>query len=339
MMTRLSWAKRPLLLALVLAVASPALAQTAPVDKVVDTRLRKLESEISALQRKVFPGGDGKYFAPQVEPGAPVTNPTGTPATTAVTDILTRMDALETQVQRLTAQQEESANKLARIEARLTALEPAPAPTAASSPALSAASAQTGASAAADAPAALVPAGFTSAPPAVAPAPKPSAPVVAKPAAPAPKPVASGPSAQRIAAVQKIEKPQSNDPAEDAYSYGYRLWEAKFFPEAEQQLKLYLQKYPKHKRGSYARNLLGRAYLEEANPREAASWFLQNYQADKKGDRAADSLLYLAEAMRQLKDSSRACVALSQFADDYSADAAGRLKGQYDKIRAGVKCN
>jgi hypothetical protein len=37
---------------------------------------------------------------------------------------------------------------------------------------------------------------------------------------------------------------------------------------------------------SYARNLLGRAYLDDDKPREAAPWFLQNYQADKKGDRA-----------------------------------------------------
>jgi TolA-binding protein len=45
---------------------------------------------------------------------------------------------------------------------------------------------------------------------------------------------------------------------------------------------------------SYARNLLGRAYLDDGKPREAAPWFLQNYQADKKGARASDSLLYLA---------------------------------------------
>ncbi|MEN9683290.1 MAG: hypothetical protein RLZZ427_1041 [Pseudomonadota bacterium] len=326
-MTKLSWAKRPILVSLVLAIASPALAQSVSTDKVVDTRLRKLEGEVSALQRKVFPGGDGKYFAPQVEPATPVAAPAGTPAASAVSDILTRMDALETQVQRLTAQQEESANKLARLEARVTALEPQPAPTAP-------------ASATDTTPAAEMAATGPVAAPVVAPAAKPAV-VAAQPAAkpaPAPKP-AAGPSAQRLAAVQKIEKPQSNDPGEDAYSYGFRLWEAKFYPEAQQQLKLYLQKYPKHKRGSYARNLLGRSYLDDGNAREAASWFLQNYQADKKGDRAADSLLMLADAMRQMKDNNRACVALAQFADDYASDAAGRLKGQYERTRAGVKCN
>ncbi len=320
MMIKFTRARRPILVSLVLALASPALAQTVP-DKVTDARLRKLESEVTALQRQVFPGGDGKYFAPQVQPAATVTTPTGTPASTPVTDLLTRMDALETQVQRLTAQQEEGANKLAKLEARVAALEPQPAPP------VTADSAPT--------PAVSAPAVSTPAPVKLAAA----TPAATKPAAPAPKPAASGPSAQRLAAVQKIEKPKSADAAEDDYSYGFRLWEAKFYPEAQQQLKLFLQKYPKHKRGSYARNLLGRTYIDDGNPREAASWFLQNYQADKKGDRASDSLLNLAEAMRQLKDTNRACVALSQFSGDYPADATGRLKSQYDKLHTAVKCN
>ncbi len=325
MMIKFTRARRPILVTLVLALASPALAQTVP-DKVTDARLRKLESEVTALQRQVFPGGDGKYFAPQVQPATAVTTPTGTPASTPVTDLLTRMDALETQVQRLTAQQEEGANKLAKLEARIAALEPQAAP---------AATGEAAAAPAASLPAASLPAASAPAPVKLAAA----TPAASKPAAAAPKPAASGPSAQRVAAVQKIEKPKSADAGEDDYSYGYRLYDAKFYPEAQQQLKLFLQKYPKHKRTSYARNLLGRAYLDDGNAREAASWFLQNYQADKKGDRASDSLLNLAEAMRQLKDTNRACVALSQFNSDYAADAAGRLKSQYDKLHAGVKCN
>lgn len=114
--------------------------------------------------------------------------------------------------------------------------------------------------------------------------------------------------------------------------------EAKFQPEAQQQLKLFLTKYPKHARVSYARNLLGRSYLDEGNPREAASWFLQNYKADPKGDRAPDSLLYLGESMRQLKDTNRACVAVDQFARDFPKEAAGRLKAQYEATKGGLKC-
>ena len=147
------------------------------------------------------------------------------------------------------------------------------------------------------------------------------------------------PSPQRLAAVSAIAKPQTSDPGDDEYSYGYRLWDAKFYPEAQQQLKLMIDKYPRHPKISYAKNLIGRAYLDDGKPREAAGWFLQNYQANKQGERAPDSLLFLAESVRQLYDTSRACIAIAEFADTYPREAANRLKSQYDATRGGLKCN
>jgi TolA-binding protein len=160
----------------------------------------------------------------------------------------------------------------------------------------------------------------------------------AKPAAAA-RPVATKPSPQRLAAVQKIEKPATTDPADDEYSYGFRLWEAKFYPEARQQLQIYVDKYPKHAKISFGRNLLGKAYLDDGKPYEAGGWFVKNYQADKKGARAPDSLLNLAEAMRQYKDTSRACIALAEFGEVYPKEATGRLKSQYDALVKQVKCD
>ena len=43
--------------------------------------------------------------------------------------------------------------------------------------------------------------------------------------------------------------------------------------------------------------------------------------------------------MRQLKDTNRACIALAEFGEVYPRDAAGRLKGQFDGLRSGVKCD
>jgi TolA-binding protein len=299
--------------------AVPAVAQ----DTLAETRLRKVEAEIRALQRQVFPGGDGKFFTPEITPGQPTT--TNAPASTPVSDLLVRMDTLESQVARLTAQIEQSANRLTQIEARLgpAPVDPAataalPAPTATPAPA---ASAGPGVTAAVPTPA-----------PAVAPRPTPAA---TTPAKPVPSAAAS---AQRVAAVRAIEKPATGDAGDDEYSYGYRLWEAKFYPEAQQQLKMFVDRYPRHARISFARNLLGRAFLDDGKPRDAATWFLQNFQADKTGARASDSLLLLAESMRQLKDTNRACIALAEFGDTYAAEAAGRLKSQYDATRGGVKC-
>jgi TolA-binding protein len=307
--------------------ASPAFAQ----DTLAEARLRKMEAEIRALQRQVFPGGDGKYFAPEITPGQPAA--TGTPpppASTPMTDLLTRMDSVEAQIQHLTAQVEQTSNRLTQLEARVgPAPTVTPAPTASPAPAPGAAT---------DSNLAAMNVGASASKPAPASPPAPT-PVSAHAAKPAPAHVSAAPSPQRVTAVRAIEKPATEDPGDDEYSYGYRLWDAKFYPEAEQQLKMFVERYPHHQRMSYARNLLGRAYLDDGKPREAASWFLQNYQSDKAGARAPDSLLLLAESMHQLKDTSRACIALAEFGETYSSEAAGRLKSQYDATRAEVTCN
>src|SRR5690606_38404502 len=155
---------------------------------------------------------------------------------------------------------------------------------------------------------------------------------------PAPAQAAARPSPERVAAVRAIEKPVTGDAGEDEYTYGFRLWEAKFFPEAQQQLKLYVDKYPRHPRVSFGRNLLGRAYLDGGDARTAATYFFQNYTEDPSGPRAPDSLLYLAESMVALQDTQRACRALAEFGEKYPALATGRLKSQYDRNRGAVRC-
>lgn len=290
---------RPVLAAVALAgtlaVASPAAAQSE------EARLRKIEAEIRALQRTVFPDGDNRYFTPEVvtpngqQQGQ---SPVGTPSETAVTDILARLDALEAQIARLTARSEENANAIAQLEARLESSQPQPAVEAEQ------------------------PRG-----------------AITPPGASTPAPARAQPSPERVAAVQAIEKPDTGDAGEDEYTYGFRLWDAKFFPEAQQQLKLYVDKYPSHSRISFGRNLLGRAYLDGGEPRTAATYFFDNYTKDPSGARAPDSLLYLAEAMIALKDTPRACRALAEFGEKYPALATGRLQSQYDRNRAAVRCN
>jgi TolA-binding protein len=316
-----------LLAAAVLAAPAPMLAQ----DRAEETRIRKLEAEVRALQRKVFPGGDARFFEPQIQPGteaAPSTPAASTlPAASALTDVLARLDALEMQMQRLTQRSEEQANAFSEFEQRLSALEGAGTAMA------------TGASAAL--------------PPVATPAPSPAPPAAATTAtsgnlaamtgtAPAARPggaAAASPNAARLAAVQAIAKPQTEDAGDDEYSYGFRLWSAGFFPEARQQLTQFVEKYPQHRRISFGRNLLGRAFLDDGMPEEAARWFLRNYQADKNGDRAPDSLLYLGASMIAMKDTKRACIALAEFGDTYPAVATGRLAADYQANRAKVKCS
>jgi len=277
-------------LAAQLIVALPARAQD-PEATTQEVRIRQLEAEVRALQRQVFPGGDvGAASLPPPGAQGPVAGPT--------TGMLTRMDSLEAQVARLTAQYEELSNHVRGIDARLSSAAPAPEQHVARPPL--------------------------------------PTPLIEKPA---PAPVAAKPSSSRVAAVKAIVKPETGDAGEDEYTYGFKLWQAKFYPESEQQLQLFLEKYPRHARATYARNLIGRALLDDGNPHDAAKWFLKNYEANRHGERAPDSMLFLAETMVAIKDTSRACIALSEFSHSYAGEAKGRLHSQYEQIRGSVTCN
>ena len=149
---------------------------------------------------------------------------------------------------------------------------------------------------------------------------------------------ATGPTAERLAGVSAITKPQTADAGDDEYTYGFRLWDAGFYPEAQQQLALFLERYPRHSRVSFARNLLGRAFLDAGDARTAATHFFENYQSNKQAERSGDSLLFLAESMTRLNDTRRACIALAEFGETYPALATGRLKAQYDTLKGRVTC-
>lgn len=353
-------ATRKTIIGLLLAGIATATWPSAAAAQDDETRIRRLEAEIRALQRAVFPGGDGRYFTPEVDTsqGQQRTQPVGTPSTSAIADMLARLDALEAQLARMTAREEENANAIAQLRmqlgeagagpqgpvdgpaARPSGVIPVPQP-GQSGAASSAAPARSSAGTPAPTPApsraatpAPAPAGARST---ATPAPSPARSAGTAPA-PGAAPAASGPTAARVAAVQAIAKPSTTDAGDDDYTYGYRLWEAGYFPEARQQLSLYLQKYPSHARVSFARNLLGRAFLDDGQPREAATHFFENYQKDKNGARAADSLLYLSEAMVAIGDTNRACIALAEFSESYPALATGRLKEQYDRDRSKVTC-
>jgi TolA-binding protein len=299
-------------------LVQPALAQANPAQ--ADERINRIETQLRALQRAVFPGGDQRFFEPEIsaDPGLPgqpqVTTPGTGPgaSTTALTDVLARLEAIEQQLARLTAASEISGNAITLLQGRVDALEAAQV-------------------VAVTPPAAAVAGGAVSTGPGpveLASNPSPTAP-------------AAGPSPERLAAVRAILKPATEDAGDDEYVYGFRLWDADFYPEAQQQLSLFLERYPDHARESFARNLLGRAYLDNGEAEAAGRQFLANYLDNKQGARAPDSLLYLVEstlALNSANSVNRACIALAEFTTTYPAEAAGRLKSQYDALRGRVTC-
>ncbi|GGD58059.1 hypothetical protein GRI62_01735 [Erythrobacter arachoides] len=296
-------------------VAIPAQAQA-------DQRLQRLEQQISALQRAVFPGGDERYFQPEITPQQNPQTTDTSPSTSALTGVLERLESIEQQVARLTAATEVNENALSAMEARLAALEGGRAAVSAQPGSISTPSGAIATPGAGSGSAAL-----PSPPPQGTPAPTPT---------PAP---AATPSPARVAAVAAITKPVTGDQGEDEYTYGFRLWDAGFFPEAQQQLALYLERYPSHRMASYGRNLLGRAFLDAGDARGAATHFFENYQNDPQGARAGDSLLFLAQSMIALGDTRRACIALAEFGDTYAALATGRLSTTYAGLNGRVDCD
>ena len=303
--------------AALLALSIPASAQ----DPNVEGRVTKLEKELKAVQRKVFPDGAGKYFEPDIKTEAAVTDANMTVSGSEVTDLLGRVDALETQLAALTGQVEQHGNSMKAMEARLKVLE-------GKVTTLSAAETQ------------VAPV-ETIGPKPVAPMPK-TAVVMQKPATTAavkPPITALSKDKAREAAVAKIERPQTGNAFDDGYNYGYRLWEAKFYPEAQAQLEETVKKFPSHSGTSRARNLLGRAWLDDGRPSQAAKIFYENYKADAKGERAPESLYFLGESFIAMEKPTDACDVFKQLEKAFPGEAAGRLAARLTAGRKKAKCS
>ncbi|KQS02157.1 hypothetical protein ASG11_15355 [Sphingomonas sp. Leaf357] len=304
----------------------PATAQSR--DASVEVRVDRLEGQMRAVQRKVFPSANGKLIQPEIT-GAEATNsPIGTPADTPVTDLTARVNALESQLSTMTGQIEQNQFKLRQIEdgfaayknatdARLRALEGGAQPVAA-----------------ATAPTMGEQVRPTTVKPVPATSTKPDSAATTKPA---PAATAKDPArADRLAAV---EKPATDDAGEDLYNYGYRLWEAKLYPEAETQFKALVKDYPQHRRISRAQNMLGRALLDDGKPNLAVLAFYDNYRNQPKGDRAHESLYYLAQALTILKKpSTEICKVYDELTQVYPDKLNDAMKAGVAKGRVAQKC-
>ena len=291
-----------LLVIAALAAAVPVLAQDS--DPVLGKRVGKLESEMKAVQRKVFPGGDPRFFEPEVQPAAPAPAETiGNPATAPLTDLTARVAELETQQRALTGQVEANQNRLRLLEEalakfrgdaefRLNAIE-------------------AGGVKPADPAAATVPDDSTP-PPTTRPGRTPLKPAPETPAAPV------GPEAQWRAAQALVS--------------------AKDYDGAEVALTDFLAKYPKSTHASEAQYALGKSYAAQKQHAEAAKAYLGGYKTYPKGTRAPDSLLGLAQALIDLKKPAQACQSLGELDAAYGDKLTPALKAQAAKARVAAKC-
>ena len=261
--------------------AVPAAAQ----DR-LDRRVNKLEQEMQAVQRRVFP--NGPLVQPEIRPDANLSGQAGSPAGTAVADLTARVDALEAQLATLTGQTEQNGFRLRQLEEALAAF-------------------RSDAAARLDA--------------------------IERAAAPAQPEAPTTPSETPAAAEP------SGDPAEEAYIAGFRFWDAGNHVEAIKLLAPIATKYPKHRRASWAANLAGRAQLDAGDPAAAAKTLLANYQRDPKGERAADSLFFLGEALVKLDRAADACKVYDELSDVYGTAMRDFLRQRLPAAREAANCS
>ena len=286
-------------LALVLAAMMPPLAAAEPPP--LDRRVGTLEKQMQAVQRKVFPGGDARYFTPDITPDVPpAAAPEGTPASAPLADLTTRVDALERQVRGLTGAVEEAQNQQrvadetfakyrGDTDFRLNAIEHPAQP---------------------------------AAPPLPTDAPPPAKPV--KPAKPLP--------AKDDAAAQAVLT------VEEQWRAAYALYVSKDYPAAETAMTAFLAANPKAARASNAQYWLGRSYMAHEQSALAAKAFLDGYKKYPTGERAPDSLLWLGNALTALKKPTEACQALDELPVSYPDRMTPALRIAAAKARKDAKC-
>jgi TolA-binding protein len=129
------------------------------------------------------------------------------------------------------------------------------------------------------------------------------------------------------------------DPGEEAYTEGFKLWEAGSYDEAITSLRAFTSAYPKHRRVSYANNLVGRALLDKGQARAAAEALLANYRQNPKGERAADSLFYLGQALMQLGQPGQACKAYDELNAVYGSKVRADLKQLVQEAQSKAQCS
>ena len=290
----------------------PALAQRqAPTP---EQRLDRLERQLNQLQRQVFPKGRPADTAGFLD------EPAATQSSVATLD--QRLDALERQMADMLRMSEENGHRLQSLEGdiakvrsdeeqRIQVLEQRMSE------------------------AAPPPAASVVEPPVE---PRPSGARTLPPRPPLAKPVTV---VRNDVAASSESGPAGlpGDPGEDAYTQGFRLWEAGNFDQAITSLQSFTKAYPRHRRVSYANNLIGRSLLSKGDARGAAQVFLSNYRGNPGGERAGDSLYYLGQAEMQLGQPGQACRVYAEFDAIYGAKARPDLKKQVSDGKAQAQCS
>jgi TolA-binding protein len=294
-------------------VPAAAVAQRQP-PATPEQRIDRLEKQVQQVQRQVFPKGrpaDTAGFAD--DPAA---------TQSSVVSLDQRLDSLEKQMADLLRQSEESGNRLRNLESGINQLKTD------QDQRIGVLEQRMSAAVVAPPPVAVEPA-----PPPATTSPKPKSAngKSSPPKTSAANPATGGPETAVTA--------PASDEGEDAYTAGFHAWEAGQYDQAIAQLKAFTAAYPRHRRVSYANNLIGRALLDKGDARGAATALLSNYRTNPGGERAPDSLLYLGQALMKLGQPGQACKAYQELDAVYGAKIRPDLRQLETNAKAQAQCS
>lgn len=298
-----------------LIAVAPAAAQNAAS---IEARVSTLEKRMNTVERVLTRQNGGPLVQPEIGPSDATGSYAGTPASAPLADLEARIAGVERETQGLTNRVETIEHRVAQVEsefaayrrstdARLAKLENGGAP--------------------AGGPAPLAPDETPTPRPVATPRPRPAT------------PVADPGRADRVAAVPRPTGADAADKGVYAYNYGYRLWKAGLYADAEGQLEKFATRFPRHRLTSRAQHVLGQVYLDDNRPKDAAQVFYDNYSKLPDGDRASDSLIALARALTVMKrPAADVCQVYKEVGEVYGDKLSSTQQAEVTRGRATYKC-
>lgn len=289
-----------LAMALTMSFVAPVYAQSASE---LNSRIKRVEKQLQAVQRKVF---NGKVPADMVDANDQSEQ-------NLLADMDARLLEIERQMRELTGRVE-VAEHMARsldeefqrykgdIELRLKDL--------ASGGAVGATSPATG-----GASATITPASSSAA-------------------------VASAPNIENAPNVTKLTEPETpqlptGKPMEQ-YNYAYAFLNDGKYAEAQMAFSQFVKEHPKHQLSSNAQYWLGESYYARQMWPQALEAFFQGYQKYGDGPKGPDSLLKMALTLSSMGEKDEACVAFNELLDVYpnaSTNIRKRLQTEKDRLK------
>jgi len=124
----------------------------------------------------------------------------------------------------------------------------------------------------------------------------------------------------------------------ERYDHAFGLLRQTRYDEAEAALRAFLDAHPADPLAGNARYWLGETFYVRADYVKAAEVFLDGYQQDPKGSKAADTLLKLGMSLAHLDKKREACAAFDKLTREFP-DAPGNIRQVVGRERQRNACN